>query len=61
VKVGGLKGSQVGVRLALTAVCVLVSIVLLLPVLLFKVLEGAYLVASYTKDWTGQIWGTRRP
>lgn len=55
------KGSQIGIRVTLTGVVVLVSLLLLLPLVLFKVLEGTYLAASFTKDWLFQVWGPSPP
>ena len=51
-----LRSSQYFVRGTLSVVVVVVSLMMLFPILAFKVLEGAYLACSFTKDWLQQVW-----
>lgn len=50
---------RIFVRCTITAVCVVVSLLLFVPLILLKAMEGVFLAVKVTKDSIAQVWRAR--
>lgn len=48
------------VRVSLTLVVFLVTALLFVPYMVFKVFEGCYTAGKFVADWTQQVWRSDR-